>query len=314
MASKASQLLFTGKAQPGDSADFGRPKRHLARNVATSKTVEAQPFLKWVGGKAQLLGQFEKFFPTSIHKYVEPFLGGGAVFFHLKAKFPKMRAILRDNNPELVNCYEVVRDRVGDLMKELDDHLARFQAEKEIYYYLVRSRHHLTEPVERAARMIFLNKTCFNGLWRVNARGEFNVPLGSYRPEKVSLYDRENLLAASHELKDADLAVEDFRDALRQASPGSFAYIDPPYHPVSLTSNFTSYTREDFGKAEQQELAAVFAEAARRGVLLMQSNSDTPFIRQLYHGFEVETVKARRAVNRNGAGRGLISEALILTY
>jgi DNA adenine methylase len=315
MAHQARQLQAGSKSQQGDLIVLPPSKlRRGRRGALSSVAAEAQPFLKWAGGKAQLLSQFEPFFPTSIAQYVEPFLGGGAVFFRLKARFPQMRARLRDNNPELVNCYVVVRDRPTELMEALDEHLARFRSEKEIYYYLVRSRHHLTEPVERAARMIFLNKTCYNGLWRVNARGEFNVPLGSYKPEKVALYDRANLLAASRELKETDLAVEDFRDTLRQASEGAFVYVDPPYHPVSATSNFTSYTREDFGKAEQQELAAVFAEAAGRGALLMQSNSDTPFIRQLYHGFRVETVKARRAVNSNGARRGLISEALILSY
>ena len=315
MAHQARHLQAPNKSPSGDLTALPQSKpRRDGNDAASSISPEAQPFLKWAGGKAQLLSQFEQFFPTPITRYVEPFLGGGAVFFRLKARFPGMRARLRDNNPELVNCYAVVRDRPIELMTALDEHLARFRSEREIYYYLVRSRHHLTEPVERAARMIFLNKTCYNGLWRVNARGEFNVPVGSYKADKVTLYDRANLLAASRELKETDLAVEDFRDTLRQASGGTFVYVDPPYHPISATSNFTSYTREEFGKAEQQELAAVFAEAARRGALLMQSNSDTPFIRQLYHGFRAETVKARRAVNSNGARRGLISEALILSY
>lgn len=298
-------------AHPKRSADSIRKLQPLP---GTLPMAEAQPFLKWVGGKAQLLAQFEKYFPAAIEDYYEPFLGGGAVFFHLKARFPKMRATLRDNNPELINCYEVIRDRVSELMVSLDAHLSRFRAEKESYYYLVRSDHHLAKPVERAARMIFLNKTCYNGLWRVNARGEFNVPIGSYNPEKVTLYDRANLLAASRELQHADLAVEDFRDTLRKAARGSFVYVDPPYDPVSATANFTSYTREDFGKPEQQELAAVFAEAARRGAQLMLSNSETPFIRHLYSGFRTETVNARRAVNSNGSRRGVISEALILSY
>ena len=225
-----------------------------------------------------------------------------------------MRARLCDNNAELINCYEVVRDHVGALMAGLDEHLNRFRAENERYYYLVRSQHHLQDPVERAARMIFLNKTCFNGLWRVNARGEFNVPIGSYKPDKVALYDQKNLLAASRELKGVELSVQDFRETLRGAVADEFVYVDPPYYPVSPTANFTSYTKEDFGKPEQEELAALFADAARRGVKAMLSNSDTPFIRGLYKGYKMQTVKARRAVNCDGAKRGLIPEVLVLTY
>lgn len=153
---------------------------------------EAQPFLKWVGGKSQLLAQFDAFFPTQIGHYIEPFLGGGAVFFHLKQRFPQMRAFLRDNNDELINTYRVVRNSPRELMRRLDQHLAAFLADRENYFYLVRSRHHLpaAHTLERAARMIFLNKTCFNGLWRVNSKGEFNVPIGSHK--NPALYDEKN--------------------------------------------------------------------------------------------------------------------------
>lgn len=279
-----------------------------------AKSVEAQPFLKWAGGKGQLLSQFEPLFPSSINSYIEPFLGGGAVFFHLKARLPEMRVVLRDNNAELINCYRVVRDDCQDLMRRLDEHLKNFRADGERYFYLIRSQHALAEPGERAARMIFLNKTCYNGLWRVNGRGQFNVPIGSYRPDKVNLYDKHNLLAASRELKGADLGVEDFRETLRSAGPGDFVYIDPPYYPVSPTSSFTSYTKEDFGQAEQEELSALFAEASRRGVRVMLSNSDTPFIRKLYKDFPTHTVNARRAVNCDGARRGRIPEVVVVNY
>jgi DNA adenine methylase len=273
---------------------------------------EAQPFLKWAGGKAQLLAQFERFFPKSIRSYCEPFLGGGAVFFHLKSRFPRMRVALRDNNEELINCYEVVRDSVETLMSGLDEHLVRFRAEGEPYYYDVRSQHKPTDAVGRAARMIFLNKTCYNGLWRVNGRGQFNVPIGSYRPERVSLYDRSNLLAASAALQEADLRVQDFRKTLAEAEKGTFVYVDPPYFPLSRTANFTSYTQEMFGHTEQKLLAELFGAAAQRGAQLMLSNSDTPTTRQLYAGFKLETVQARRAVNCDGAKRGRVSELVVL--
>jgi DNA adenine methylase len=284
------------------------------RPLTKKRSAEAQPFLKWAGGKAQLLAQFEPFFPRSISSYWEPFIGGGAVFFHLTARFPGMRSRLRDNNSELINCYAVVRDSVEVLMRLLDQHLSSFKAGAEQYYYQVRKQHVLVEPAERAARMIFLNKTCYNGLWRVNARGQFNVPIGSYKPQKVALYDRANLLAASRELQGVDLRVQDFRQTLRAASEGDFVYVDPPYFPLSATANFTSYTKENFGQPEQEELAGLFAQAARRGVRLMLSNSDAPLIRQLYQQFTIQTVQARRAVNCDGAKRGRISELVVLTH
>jgi DNA adenine methylase len=269
--------------------------------------------LKWAGGKAQLLEQFEPFFPVSIGSYSEPFLGGGAVFFHLKARFAHLRAALYDNNPELINCYQVVRDELENLTRCLDEHLQQFRAHGEPYYYEVRKNHKLSGNVDRAARMIFLNKTCYNGLWRVNARGQFNVPIGSYRPEKVTLYDRANLLAASRALQGVDLAVQDFSRTLKAAEKGDFLYVDPPYFPLSRTANFTSYTQEVFGRAEQNKLAELFKAAAERGAQLMLSNSDTPLTRQLYAGFRLETVQARRAVNCDGAKRGRISELVVLT-
>ena len=300
------------KSRHSEPRSKAAPPHADALRVSSGRA-EAQPFLKWAGGKAQLLDQMDALFPRPIHCYCEPFLGGGAVFFHLKNQFPKMRAMLRDNNAELVNCYEAVRDYAEKLMRRLDEHLKQFRAEGERYYYLVRSRHQLTDSLERAARMIFLNKTCYNGLWRVNARGEFNVPIGSYKPEKVSLYDAANLLAASEALQGVDLAVADFRQTLQTAPAGAFVYVDPPYFPLSATANFTSYTKEDFGKPEQEELAALFADASRRGARLMLSNSDTGLIRRLYDGFTIQSVKARRAVNCDGAKRGLVSELIVLS-
>ena len=283
------------------------------RAVATDAPVEPQPFLKWVGGKAQLLAQFDEFFPTEITRYFEPFIGGGAVFFHLKHRFPKMKAFLRDINPELINTYKAVQKFPHKLMQQLDAHAAEFKAKGDDYFYYVRGQHYLTgdenKIVERAARMIFLNKTCFNGLWRVNGRGEFNVPVGSNK--KPGLYDEENILAANRALEGVDLAVQDFRETLNQPRRGDFAYIDPPYHPISLTASFTSYAKEDFGEGEQRELHAVFAEAARRGARLMLSNSDTSFIHKLYRDFQIHTVQARRAINCDGSKRGHVNEVVV---
>ncbi|HMP84109.1 MAG TPA: DNA adenine methylase [Verrucomicrobiota bacterium] len=274
---------------------------------------EAQPFLKWVGGKAQLLTQFDKFFPTEITRYSEPFIGGGAVFFYLKHRFPRMRAFLRDINPELINTYRAVQEFPRELMHQLDAHTTEFKTKGTDYFYFVRAQHHLagdeSKIVERAARMIFLNKTCFNGLWRVNARGEFNVPVGSNK--NPGLYNEANILAASRALEGSHLAVQDFRETINQAQSGDFVYVDPPYYPVSVTASFTSYAKEDFGEGEQRELHAVFAEAARRGVRLMLSNSDTPFIRKLYRDFQIRTVQARRAINCDGSKRGQVNEVVV---
>lgn len=279
------------------------------RGVSRDQHFEARPFLKWVGGKAGLLAQFDEFFPARVARYYEPFVGGGAVFFHLRHRFPQMSAFLRDNNPELIATYQAVRDHPSELMQRLDDHLARYLPNREPYYYLVRSQHHLTDNVDRAARVVFLNKTCFNGLWRVNARGEFNVPIGSHK--NPALYDRENIEAASLALRDTNIAVQDFRETLNESRRGDFIYVDPPYHPISLTANFTSYTKGVFGAKEQQELAAHFTEAAQRGVRLMLSNSDAPFIHELYHNFRIRMVQARRAINCDGSKRGEVNEVVV---
>jgi DNA adenine methylase len=204
-----------------------------------------------------------------------------------------------------------VRDFPQELMRQLDAHLARFRTARANYFYLVRDQHDLpaSEVVERAARMIFLNKTCFNGLWRVNASGEFNVPVGSHK--NPNLYERANILAASHALRNVHLATQDFRDTMNEIRRGDFAYIDPPYVPVSATASFTSYTKEDFGAEEQHELAVLFADASRRGVRLMLSNSDVLFVRNLYRGFKIYTVQARRAINCDGSKRGAVNEVVV---
>ncbi len=279
-----------------------------ARSEAAAIRVAPQPFLKWVGGKAQLLAQFAPFFSAEIERYVEPFLGGGAVFFHLKDRSPAMPTLLRDNNDELINCYRAVRDCPAALMRGLDEHWAGYRAGGGDYYYAVRGRHALpaVARVARAARMIFLNKTCFNGLFRVNSRGHFNVPVGS--PRTTAFYDRGALLAASAALRGVELATQDFRTTLAEARRGDFVYIDPPYVPVSATARFTSYTKEDFGAREQADLAAAATAAAQRGARVMVSNSETPWVRELYRDFAVHPVRARRAINRDGAKRGAVGE------
>ena len=269
--------------------------------------IPARPFLKWAGGKAQLLAQMEPFFPKDYRTYFEPFLGGGAVFFHLQPG----KAVLSDSNPELVNTFTVVRDDVVGLMRALDAHYPH--RTEETYFYEVRATGPSTlSPVERAARTLYLNKTCFNGLYRVNSDGHFNVPWGGY--PNPTLYDRENLLAVSALLRGKRIILSDYQKACARAKVGDFVYLDPPYHPLSETSKFTSYTKEDFGNREQRKLAETFRRLDKRGVLVMLSNSATPLVRTLYEGFRIESLKAKRAINSKGMGRGAIDELLVMNY
>jgi DNA adenine methylase len=267
----------------------------LAMPFAVFKGVEAQPFLKWAGGKANLLRQLEEFFPHEIDRYFEPFLGGGAVFFYLKHRFPDMRPFLRDSNKELINCFRVVRDRPEDLMRLLDEHSKAFRAEGDAYFYAVRKQHDLTDDLARAARTIFLNKTCFNGLWRVNAKGEFNTPAGSNK--SPNLYSRDNLLAASGALQNAQLEAQDFRKTLDEARRGDFIYFDPPYLPVSVYSDFKRYTPDQFRDADQVELARVFRELDAKGCRVVLTNSEHPRTRERYAEFSIHVASAPRFIN-----------------
>jgi len=265
------------------------------------------PFLKWAGGKGQLLGQLAGYLPKESRTYFEPFLGGGAVFFSLRPE----KAVLSDLNPDLVNVYLTVRDCPAELMEALDRH-AEYRLSEEYFYEVRRQETSKLSPIERAARTVFLNKTCFNGLYRVNARGGFNVPWGGYT--NPTLYDRVNLLSASALLQGKKVLLADYRKACGRARKGDFVYFDPPYHPLSDTSRFTSYTKEEFGDREQEALADTFRKLDERGCLIMLSNSSTPFVRSLYGGFRVETLRAKRAINSKGSGRGAIDELLVLNY
>lgn len=271
---------------------------------STKLSLLASPFLKWAGGKSQLLPQYEPLFPKSYERYFEPFLGGGAVFFYLSPD----RATLADINSELINVYIVVRDSVDDLIKSLRCHINTAD-----YYYQLRSINpHQLDPVERASRFIFLNKTCYNGLYRVNRRGEFNVPFGRYNSPTIC--DERSLHSASYSLRHALIIAGDFEAIVADARRGDFVYMDPPYHPLNVTSSFTSYAEDGFGKKEQERLARVVRELDARGCLVMVSNSDTSLVRKLYAGLVITEVIARRAINSRGDRRGAISEVVIRNY
>lgn len=260
------------------------------------------PFLKWAGGKSRLLPYILKTFPRTYGRYYEPFLGGGAAFLALRPA----RASLSDTNAELINCWEVVRDHPRPLMRLLDEHVY-----EEDHYYKVRAlRPETLDPVERAARLIYLNKTCYNGLYRVNSRGEFNVPMGRF-PCLPTLYDPDNLSAISALLQAVELRRASFQDAVAPAREGDLIYFDPPYRPLSKTAAFTSYTEDRFTDADQGLLARLALRLRRRGCRVFVSNSDTPEVRRLFGGFRMKTLMAARSINSKAERRGKITELLI---
>lgn len=267
--------------------------------------VSPRPFVKWAGGKGQLLPELVARVPQPFNRYFEPFVGGGALFFNLSPK----QAVLSDSNPDLINLYLVIRDQVDELIEDLGQHVY----ERE-YYYRLRQVDRTLEyerwtAVERASRFIYLNKTCFNGLYRVNSRGEFNVPFGRY--QNPTILDVENLRACHVALQGVAIECRDFRQACRELGAGNFVYFDPPYMPMSATASFTGYTREGFGEAMQVALASVCREIDRRGVRFMVSNSDTPLVRELYEGFRVEVVYAARSINSQGRKRVRVPEVVV---
>ena len=272
--------------------------------------VACRPFVKWVGGKTQLLPEILTRTPQlkSIKTYHEPFLGGGAVLFALQPA----RAVLSDLNPELVNAYEVVRDSVDSLIRDLKKH-----NHNKDYFYEIRDVDRLSafkrwSSVRRASRLIYLNKTCYNGLFRVNSKGQFNTPFGRYK--NPNYVDAENLSACSKALSNAEIFVDTFETVIKRARPGDFVYFDPPYAPVSQTAYFTSYSRDGFGPEMQKELFKVCCALHSKKVRFMLSNSAVPFIKQLYSKFKVEIVHASRAVNSHAEKRGKVEEVLVTNY
>lgn len=273
-----------------------------------------RPFLKWAGGKSQLISQYIPYFPQKFATYYEPFLGGGAVFFYLYGvarkdqptkKFP---AVLTDINPELVNVYCCVRDRIEELIELLAQHQEQHNRD---YYYRMRSQ--LTgTSVEMAARLIYLNKTCFNGLYRENSKGEFNVPMGQYKNPTICNADVLRLVSDS--LQSVAIEVRSFETILDFAKTvEDFVYFDPPYHPLSNTSSFTGYSRYSFNEKDQIRLRNIFAELAQRGVKVLLSNSDCPLVRELYKDFHIHEILAARAINSKAEKRGKITEILVTT-
>lgn len=269
---------------------------------------ETYPIVKWVGGKRQLMFELIKNIPKSYNRYFEPFIGGGALFFELQPE----QAYISDMNEELINLYSVVRNNVYELIKDLSKH----EVSKE-YFLEIRNidrTEQYTElsDVERASRFIYLNRTCFNGMYRVNSQGQFNVPFGHYKNPRI--IDKNNLLNCSELLKKTEIKCADFSEILTKVKKGDLVYFDPPYVPLNETSSFTSYTKDGFDINMQFKLRDVCDELDNKGVKFMLSNSDTKLVNELYENYNIKKVFASRQINANADGRGKITEVLVRNY
>ncbi|RIK34406.1 MAG: modification methylase [Chloroflexi bacterium] len=300
---------------------------------------KAKPFLKWAGGKTQLLEQMTAYFPPElsskrITRYVEPFVGSGAMFFYVAQNYPAAEFFLLDVNKELVLAYQTIQQSVEAVICRLEhmraEYVALPQEKKADQFYAVRDEfnrsrsaidfdRYQTEWIERTAQIVFLNRTCFNGLFRVNARGDFNVPFGGYKNPQIA--NAENLRAVSRILQGAKIQCADFEGCERNVHDATFVYFDPPYRPISPTASFTSYARFEFGDKEQKRLAHFYRTLDERGAKLMLSNSDPKnenpddhFFEALYKGFNIKRVRASRMINCDATKRGKINELLIMNY
>lgn len=305
--------------------------------MESKNTPIARPFLKWAGGKGQLISQIKEHLPAGfvasgkIPKYFEPFVGGGAVFFWLSNQYTIRKAYLYDINPDIINAYRVVRDSLRPLLSQLKkletDYRDLPVSQREAFYYNNReeansyvARKHSGPKVRRAALMIFLNKTCFNGLFRVNSQGLFNVPFGRYA--KPTICDETNLWAVHLCLQNAEIECVDFAHCLKKADKNSLVYFDPPYRPISRTASFTGYIKNGFNDADQRRLKNTCDRLTRQGARVILSNSDPKntdpndnFFDELYTGsYRIERLKAARMINCNAGQRGLIKEILVTNY
>ena len=292
-----------------------------------------KPFVKWAGGKSSLIPQITKYFPFElkngqIEKYVEPCVGGGAVLIDILQKYDVKQAYAFDINKDLINCYNVIKYKVEDLIQKLDkkekEFLALDKDERQKYFYNIRTEYnsYLLDneiDVKRASEFIFLNRTCFNGLYRVNKNGKFNVPCGKYK--NPTICDSNNLRNLSKLLKNVVFAYGDYKESEKLVDENTFVYFDPPYRPLSVTSGFTSYTKEDFNDENQKELAEYYNKLNLKNAKLMLSNSNPKntnendnFFEKIYKGFNINEVSAKRMINANAKGRGEISELLITNY
>lgn len=300
--------------------------------------MKAKPFVKWAGGKGQLLGELEKRLPSdivnggTIPRYVEPFVGGGAMFFYLKGRYQIKESVLSDNNQDLILAYHVIKKGLKELTDKLLEieahHLEKSEEKRKENYYSIRESYNdqkidyqkpSNEWILRAAYFIFLNKTCFNGLYRLNSKGFFNVPFGRYK--NPTICDDENLKAVHDALQKTSLFHGDFTESSKYINGESFVYLDPPYRPLNKTSHFTNYSIDGFNDDSQKKLAEFFKDLDKKGAKLMMSNSDPKnqdkqdmFFDDLYTDFTLERIPAKRNINRDASKRGVINELIVRNY
>ena len=304
------------------------------------KFLNAKPFLKWAGGKNQLLMKFNERLPDhlreygTIERYVEPFVGGGAMFFFLKGHYCIKESILLDINKELVMAYQVLKNdhkSLIDMLKDIEEnHIKKDEKGRKKNYYLIRDvynseildfdfENYNSQWIERTGYFIFMNKTCFNGLFRQNKKGEFNVPFGLYKNPKIC--DEININLVNQALMNTEIFCSDFIDSERYINEEAFVYLDPPYRPLTKTSNFTNYSKDGFNDFDQVKLAYFYKKMDQMGAYLMLSNSDPKneditdeFFDKIYKGYQIDRVSAKRNINRDALGRGVISELIVRNY
>ena len=281
------------------------------KKISFKRNKLVAPVLKWVGGKRQLLDVFDDLFPKHINSYCEPFVGGGAVLFHLQPQ----TAYINDINKDLILVYETIKNNVEELITTLSE----YKNESDFFYSIRdwdrnKEKFNSLTNIERAARIIYLNKTCYNGLYRVNNSGEFNSPFGNYK--NPNIINAPVLRAVSDYFKKADIyfSAKNYSEILSSISKETFVYFDPPYDPVSSTSNFTGYTKNGFNREEQVRLKENCDELNKRGIKFMLSNSSTDFIHNLYSGYNVTTIQAKRMINSIGSRRGDVDEVVVRNY
>ncbi len=293
-----------------------------------------KPFVKWAGGKGSLIPQLNNFYPYElkngiIERYIEPFVGGGAVLIDILQKYDIQEVYAFDINIDLINSYNVIKCNVEELINNLKqmetEYLQLGQEERKKYFYNIRNEYNNYEleeneqNIQRAAQFIYLNRTCFNGLYRVNKNGKFNVPIGSYK--NPTICDEENLRQLSQLVQNVQFQYGDYSRSMEYVTENTFVYFDPPYRPLNVTSGFTSYTKEDFNDDNQRELATFYGELNERNAKLMLSNSnpkninkEDTFFDNIYQGFNINQIQASRMINANSNGRGKISEILVTNY
>lgn len=313
---------------------------NIQKNLLKQEIINAKPFLKWAGGKTQLLNELGKRLPPhmltnkNIDSYIEPFVGGGAVFFYLKSKYFIKRSFLFDINRELIISYKVIQNNPAELINKLheieDNYLMKSKEERKQFYYEIRDiynrqmhgfdyKNYNKEGIERVVYLFFLNKTCYNGLFRQNKKGEFNVPYGRYK--NPTICNEKNIIEVNKALKNTEIFCDDFTKSEEFIEKDSLVYLDPPYRPLSTTSNFTSYDKEGFSDEDQKRLANFFEKMNKRGAYLILSNSDPKnenpeddFFDELYFKYNIERVPAKRFINCDASKRGEINELIIRNY